>query len=186
MLRTIWWYTYFWAYQVYSIGSWVKLKFFKLTGQAEKAQAYINQIAEIWAKRLIKHTGSEIKIKGQDNLPAGPVLVVSNHQGSFDIPLLLAFLAKPIAFIAKWELRYLPLVSTWMKELQCIFIKRSDLRQTLRAYKNAGAVFAAGQSLVVFPEGTRSKSGQLGDFKRGSLKIALREEVPIVPVAIDG
>lgn len=186
MLRTIWWYTYFWAYQVYSIGYWIKLKFFKITGQDEKAQEYINRIAGVWAKRLIKQTGSEIKVVGQENLPPGPVLVVSNHQGSFDIPLLLAFLTKPIAFIAKWELRYLPLVSTWMKELQCIFIKRSDLRQTLRAYQNAGQVFAAGQSLVVFPEGTRSKSSQLGDFKRGSLKIALREGIPIVPVAIDG
>ncbi|MGM0501973.1 MAG: lysophospholipid acyltransferase family protein [Bacillota bacterium] len=186
MLKTIWWFTYFWLYQFYSIIHWIKLKFLKLTGQDRKAQEYINTIAQKWGKRLVEQTGSEIEVKGEQNLPKEPCLLVSNHQGAFDIPLLLGYVELPLAFIAKWELRYFPLVSTWMKELQCIFIKRDNLRQTLRAYKNAGKVFETGQSLVVFPEGTRSKSSQLGEFKRGSLKIALREEVPIVPIAIDG
>ena len=186
MLKTIWWFSYFWLYQIYSVVYWIKLKTLKLTGQDQKAQNYINNIAEKWAKRLVAQTGSEIKVQGQENIPDQPCLLVSNHQGAFDIPLLLGFLDLPLAFIAKWELRYFPLVSTWMKELQCVFIKRNNLRQTLRAYKNAAKVFATGQSLVVFPEGTRSKSSKLGEFKRGSLKIALRENVPIVPVAIDG
>ncbi len=119
-------------------------------------------------------------------IPDEPVLFVSNHQGSFDIPLLLGYIDKPKAFIAKWELRYLPFIGSWMKELGCIFIKRNDFRQTLKAFKGAGEVFKKGQSLVIFPEGTRSRSSKLGEFKRGSLKIALREKVPVVPVTIKG
>jgi 1-acyl-sn-glycerol-3-phosphate acyltransferase len=133
---------------------------------------------------MIKATGAQVEVVGQENIPDEPVLFVSNHQGAADIPLLLGYLDTPLAFVAKWELKYAPLLSTWMKQLKCIFIKRSNLRQTLKALKDAGRVFAAGQSLVVFPEGTRSQSPNLQDFRRGSFKIALREEVPIVPVAI--
>jgi 1-acyl-sn-glycerol-3-phosphate acyltransferase len=186
MLKTIWWFSYFWLYLLYTIPFWFKLKFLKLIGRDRAAQELINNLGHSWAQNLVEQTGSQIEVEGKDNLPEEPCLLVSNHQGAFDIPLLMGFLETPIAFIAKWELRYFPLIGTWMKELQCIFIKRNNPRQTLTAYKNAGRVFAAGQSLVVFPEGTRSQSSQLGEFKRGSLKIALREEVPIVPVAIDG
>ncbi|WP_018248064.1 lysophospholipid acyltransferase family protein [Orenia marismortui] len=186
MIKTISWFTYFWLYQIALLGSLIKMKFLELKGEDDRVKNYTNQLAKNWAKSLVDFTGSEIIVKGEDKIPEEPVLFVANHQGSFDIPLLLGYINKPKAFIAKWELRYMPFVSSWMKNMKCIFIKRNDFRQTLRAFKDAGKVFDAGQSLVIFPEGTRSCSNKLGDFKRGSLKIALREEVAIVPVTIKG
>jgi 1-acyl-sn-glycerol-3-phosphate acyltransferase len=186
MIKTVSWFAYFWLYQIALLGSLLKMKLLELKGRDEVVRSYTNKIAKSWAKSLVDFTGSEVIVKGKERLPDEPVLFVANHQGSFDIPLLLGYISKPIAFVAKWELRYMPFVSSWMKNMECIFIKRNDFRQTLRAFKDAGRVFDAGQSLVIFPEGTRSRSDKLGDFKRGSLKIALRENIPVVPITIKG
>ncbi len=186
MIKTIKWFIYFWLYQLVALGYFLKVKVLEWQGREEDVRDYVNKVVYSWAKGMVEATGAEIKLKGEENIPKEPVLFVANHQGSFDIPLLLGYINKPKAFIAKWELRYMPLVSSWMKRIGCIFIKRNDFRQTLQAFKNAGSLFKQGQSLVIFPEGTRSQSNKVGKFKRGSLKIALREEVPIVPVVIRG
>jgi 1-acyl-sn-glycerol-3-phosphate acyltransferase len=94
---------------LYTIPFWFKLKFLKLIGRDRAAQELINNLGHSWAQNLVEQTGSQIEVEGKDNLPEEPCLLVSNHQGAFDIPLLMGFLETPIAFIAKWELRYFPL-----------------------------------------------------------------------------
>ena len=140
-----------------------------------------------WARSLIRMAGGEIIITGQENVPmSGPVLFIVNHQGYFDIPVLLGFIAKPKAFLAKAELKIVPILSSWMKEMNCVFIKRERLKQSRSALEHCARLLKESLSLVVFPEGTRSKSSRLGEFKTGAFKLALQTGVPIVPVALDG
>ena len=132
-------------------------------------------------------TFSSIEISGESQLPSGPVVVMGNHQSFFDVMVLLGYFPKDLSFIAKIETASYPGISTWMKYIDCLFIDRSDLRQSSRILIQAVDQLKDGvASLVIFPEGTRSKTGELLDFKRGSMKLPQRARVPIVPVAFDG
>lgn len=92
------------------------------------------------------------------------------------------YIEKPKAFIAKIELLKLPLLRTWMIHLKCVFMDRSDIRQSLKVINQAADHLKEGYSMIIFPEGTRSKNETFGEFKPGSLKLALKAGVPIVPV----
>lgn len=187
MLRTILWFIYFWLYQIIALFFLIKIYFLKKFGTPEKAKTYIHKVTHHWAKSMVRVTGSKVCVKGLENVPNnGPVLFVSNHQGNFDIPILMGYIDKPKGFIAKIELSKLPLVSTWMKLIQCVFMDRKDLRQSLKAIDQGIEILKSGQSMVIFPEGTRSKGGPMGEFKKGSLRLAQKTNVPVVPIAISG
>jgi len=144
-------------------------------------------IARNWARSAISANDSVIKVSGIENVPtAGGVLFIANHQSNFDIPILIGFVPRDKGFIAKNELLKVPVFSMWMKYLGCVFIDRNDARQSLRMLNQAAERLKEGHSLVIFPEGTRSKDGIVGQFKSGSLKIALKANVPIIPVTING
>ncbi len=135
---------------------------------------------------LVKRTGSTIDILDLEKIPAGPVLFVSNHQSNFDIPLIMGFVNKPKSYIAKIELANLPLISSWMKVGKCVFIDRNNPRQSLKTINEGIEILKSGHSMVIFPEGTRSKGPTMQDFKKGSLRLATKAGVPIVPVTISG
>jgi len=152
----------------------------------EKRQ-FAHRVAGKWAKTMVSLAGGTVEVIGFENIPQdGSVLFVSNHQGNFDIPLLLSNIPKPIGFVAKVELEKLPLINTWMKLIECVFIDRKDMRQSLRTISTATEILKSGQSMVIFPEGTRSKGGEMQPFKPGSLRLAQKAGTPIVPVTISG
>ena len=76
-----------------------------------------------------------------------------------DIPVLLGYLNKPIGFVSKAEIKKFPVVPTWMELMNCVFMDRSDRRQSLKAIKDGIELLKNGHSIVIFPEGTRSKGG---------------------------
>jgi len=187
MLRTLIWFIYFWLYQFYSLFYLFQLKQLEKQGKKKEAQIFIDRIAFNWAQAMVKVTGSKVTVWGAENIPPDrAVLLVSNHQANFDIPLLLGYLEKPKGFIAKVELTKLPIISAWMKKIRCVFIDRKDIRKSLKAINEGIEILKNGHSMVIFPEGTRSRSSQMGEFKKGSLKMALKAEVPIIPVSING
>ncbi|MRX70902.1 1-acylglycerol-3-phosphate O-acyltransferase [Bacillus lacus] len=145
-----------------------------------------HQQPELLGRRLLKITGSDITVSGRENIPDGPVLFVSNHQGNFDIFVCLGYLEKPIGFLSKVEVKKIPVVPKWMEAINCIFIDRRNRRQALLSLKEGTEKLRNGHSLLIFPEGTRSKGRQLGEFKTGALRMARDAAVPIVPVAING
>ena len=156
-------------------------------GKIKERDILVNSIASKWAKDLLKLAGAKVTVIGAKNIPLDrAVLFASNHQGSFDIPILLGCIEKPKAFIAKVEMLKMPIICTWMKQMNCVFLDRHDSRQSLRVMNETAEYLKKGYSMAVFPEGTRSKGKTMGEFKAGSLKIAKKANVPIVPVTIKG
>ena len=187
MFRTIIWFIYFWLYLLSIQPALFRVKRLAKTGKSAEHDRLVNQTAKQWAFSLVRRAGVTVETTGQEKIPSeGAVLFVSNHQGNFDIPILLGYIDKPKAFIAKIELLKVPMISSWMTHLKCVFLDRSDIRQSLRVINQAAEYLKEGRSMVIFPEGTRSKGEKTGEFKPGSLKLAVKAGVPIVPIAISG
>jgi len=185
-MRTIYWFISFWIHLLGMLRFVPKVNRFS-EDQREEKRRFVHGIAQGWALGCVKRTGSQVKVFGLDHVPTDrPVLFVGNHQGNFDIPIALAYLPKTLGFISKVEIQKLPLVNRWMERLECVFLDRNDLRQSLKAMNKAAEILKSGQSMVIFPEGTRSKGPQMGEFKPGSLKIAVKAGVPIVPFTVNG
>ncbi|PKM41842.1 MAG: 1-acyl-sn-glycerol-3-phosphate acyltransferase [Firmicutes bacterium HGW-Firmicutes-8] len=156
-------------------------------GLLNARQRYGYWVSHFWARFLLAVAGVRVKVKGTENIPQGEtVLFVSNHQGNFDIPVLFRSLPKPIGFLAKVELTKIPVIHSWMNKLGCVFINRTDLRQSVKAVQKCVEVLKGGHSLVIFPEGTRARGPQMGEFKKGSLRLVEKAGVPIVPVTVNG
>ena len=156
-------------------------------GMTEEHDAYVYNKVSKWAGYVIKSTGSKVNVYGLENLPEdGAMLFVSNHQSNFDIPLLLSAIPVPKGFIAKKELENVPFITKWMKHIKCLFMDRDDMKQSMQIIIEGIKQLKEGYSMVIFPEGTRSKGGPMGEFKAGSFKLATKAKVPVVPLTIDG
>lgn len=186
MLRMLWWFVYFFGYLIYSLPTIKKVKGLDQTMPVEERDTIIHHKPKHWAKSLVSITGSSIKVIGEEKIPSGPVLFVSNHQGNFDVPILIGFLHKPIGFISKEEVKKIPFIPRWMEAMNCVFIDRKDRRKAIQSIREGIATLREGHSLVIFPEGTRSKGDVMGEFKKGGLKLAIESRVPVVPVTISG
>ncbi|CAH2213288.1 lysophospholipid acyltransferase family protein [Tepidibacter aestuarii] len=187
MFRTIRWFIYFWYSLISLIPDVKKVKKLDEQGDIAQKDQIVYEKASNWAKTLVELSGANVNIIGEENIPKDEaVLFVSNHQGSFDIPILLGFIKKPKAFVAKEELRKFPFISKWMEYMNCIFLNRSNNRESIKAIKQGINNLRQGYSMVIFPEGTRSEDGKLGEFKPGALKLATKSKVRIVPITISG
>jgi 1-acyl-sn-glycerol-3-phosphate acyltransferase len=143
--------------------------------------------ASLWARCLLVFSGSKITIIGNDNLPSGtPCIVVANHQGAADIPILLAYLPVRFRFAIKKELFGIPLFGWYLRQAGYFSVDRESFRSAYKTIEIIIEILKDGKSVLIFPEGTRSKDGTLGKFKRGSLMAALKSGSPIIPVAISG
>ena len=186
-MRTIAFYFYFFGYLLCSIPLLNKIKKRKETTLSVEEQDRLDHVfPKKWAKTLVKISGADVTVIGEENIPAGPVLFVANHEGNFDIPILLSGLKKPFGFISKIEVTKIPIVHKWMEVMTGVLMDRKDRRQSMKAIRQGIEVLKNGHSIVVFPEGTRSKGGPVQEFKAGSLRLGTDAHVPIVPVAIKG
>lgn len=187
MIRTVIWWIYFVLHLVFTLPSLLYAKLLDKQGKLEVRDIVAVEAARRWARALVKITGSEILIHGEENLPKDQaVLFVGNHQGDFDVPICLGYVDKPAGFIAKIETTKIPVVCSWMRYLYCVFIDRKDIRQSVEAINVGVGYLKNGHSLIIFPEGTRSRGKGLGEFKAGSFKLATKAGVPIVPLTING
>jgi 1-acyl-sn-glycerol-3-phosphate acyltransferase len=144
-------------------------------------------VAQDWAWLLIRAIGCDVKIRGRENIPQkGGVCFVSNHCGYFDIVLILATVGRQVGFIAKKELLFVPLINFWIPLIGGFFIDRKSLRRSLDTIKTGAKRIQAGESILIFPEGHRSKGRGLLPFHPGSFKLATEAEAPIIPVSITG
>lgn len=187
MFRTVIWFIYFWYRLMLTYPALQKVKKLHKNGRKEEMDLLIYQTENSWGRSLVKLTGSTVEVKGRENLPEnGHFVLVSNHQGNFDIPILLGYLERPIGFISKIEVKKLPIIRDWMVYMNCVFLDRKDRRQAIKAINEGAENIKKGTSIVVFPEGTRSKGMKMNPFKSGSFKLAQKASATIVPVAIKG
>lgn len=135
-------------------------------------------------------SGVKLTVIGEENVPTDvPVLYIGNHRSFFDVPITYPRCPIRTGYIAKKEMEKVPLLSTWMKRLHCLFLDRNDLKQGLKTILTAIEKVKSGISICIFPEGTRNKNEDELDmlpFHEGSFKIAAKTNCPIIPMAISG
>lgn len=185
-MKTFFFYVYAVTYFLWSLFYKIKLDFIKKHGTKEEVEAYVFKRSSTWARNILKAAGVRVIVKGRENLPEGNCLVVANHQGNFDFFVILGYLDKPLGFISKKENLKVPIARMWMKEMHCIFMDRKNVRESIKSINEGIENLQNGYTIVIFPEGTRSKGTQIGEFKQGSLKLGIKADVPIVPVTLNG
>lgn len=185
MLRTILFYPGIILGLIISPLSLIKIKYLERKGKLEERTAAIHKTTSLWAKFVMKLSGAKVTVTGSRNIPEDEaVLFIANHQSNFDIPLLMSQINKPKGFIAKKELESWPGISLWMKYINCVFMDRKNIRKSAEAIVQGINILKSGYSMVIFPEGTRSKGGPTNEFKAGSFKLATKSKVSIVPITI--
>jgi len=149
-------------------------------------------IGPLWARQIFYFGGVKLEVEGWENLPEAircgrqPVIFMSNHQSNLDPPVLIATIPVPAVYISKKELKLVPFVG-WVSQLAgVIFIDRGNREKALLEIKRAAQEIQGGKNVVIFPEGTRTRTGELGPFKKGGFALAQQAEVPIVPMATVG
>ena len=185
MIRTYFWYAAGWTFLILTYPMLWRVKYLDKLGRNEERNSLTHSITTLISRLLFSLTASTIKISGTENIPKeGPVLFVSNHQGHMDSVIIHAFIDKQKGFISIVEALNIPILSTWMKYMRCVFVDRNDARQALASINQAIDYLKQGHSMVVFPEG-RLSDGEASDvFKKGWLKLATKSGVPIVPITI--
>ena len=141
-----------------------------------------------WGFRCCLFTaGTKITVLGKENIPKDTaVLYVANHRSYFDILINYTLVPRLTGFISKKEMKRVPLLSLWMKNVHCLFLDRHDIKQGMQTILAGIEKVKSGISIFIFPEGTRNREeGTFLDFKGGSFKIAEKSGCPIIPVAIN-
>lgn len=162
--------------------------FFKLL-HLEKIASFIGLFSSRLASVLyLAGAFTRVQVKGKENLKNRPktLCVVSNHQGIADIPLLVYALPCRVGFIAKKELFKIPVLHFWLMILKCVPINRKSPRDSIKAIQDGINRIISGHPMIIFPEGTRSRSNKQREFKAGSFKLAYKSKATIIPVTIDG
>ena len=143
--------------------------------------------AVIWARLFCYLAFIRVKINGKENFsPKKSYIFVANHQSIYDIFVIYGWLNSRFKWIMKNSLRKIPLVGLACEKAGHIFIDRSSPLKAQKSIKNAEEKLKNGASLVIFPEGSRTKDGNVSRFKRGAFKIAEDLKLPLVPITIDG
>ncbi|MEA3490013.1 MAG: lysophospholipid acyltransferase family protein [Candidatus Omnitrophota bacterium] len=142
---------------------------------------------QFWAWTLMKIGGIKLEITGRENLPKNETVVyMSSHQSDLDWPIIFRAIPGQYLFMAKQELFDIPIFGTYMRLQKYIPIERTNIRKSLKTYQFVIELIKAGNSIVLYPEGTRSYNEKLQRFKSFSFSFLKEAKVRVVPVAIDG
>ncbi len=145
------------------------------------------QTAKRWAKKVLRISGIKLKLEGLENIDINETYVfVSNHSSLYDIPVLQASLPVNFRIIYKKELEKIPVFGWGLKKSPYIGIVREDPRLSMKSIEAAIESIKMGDSVLIYPEGTRTPDGNLQEFKRGAFMLAGKSGKPIVPIAIIG
>jgi 1-acyl-sn-glycerol-3-phosphate acyltransferase len=166
---------------LFSILTLLDLMFFRKS--EEKAQVF----PTTWARTICRMVGVRVRVAGAENLdPEGTYIFVGNHASQFDIFSFQAFSPHGFRWIAKKELFRIPFFGPAMRRAGVISIDRSQGREAMKSLNRAAGQIAGGTSVLIFPEGTRSRDGTLQPFKTGAVALAIKAGVPVVPVGFVG
>jgi 1-acyl-sn-glycerol-3-phosphate acyltransferase len=157
-----------------------------LLGVRDKPGGIFDNAPRLWSKLLLLAAGVRVRVHGLENAGAGdPRVFASNHVSWFDVPALAKVLPR-YKFVAKAELFKVPLFGRAMRAAGMVEIQRDNRKAAFGAYDVAADRIKAGNSVIVFPEGTRGQTYPLRPFKKGPFVLAIAAGVPIVPVIVHG
>lgn len=181
MIRT----TYIFLWVVLTTIFWgltaIVISFFTRTGNP------VHIIARIWARGILFVSRIKVTVNGLANIdPAQSYVYMSNHQSNFDIPILLAYLPVQFRWLAKAELFKIPIFGRAMRGAGYVKIDRFNQKSAFESINEAAGKMKNGVSIMIFPEGTRSRDGHIRPFKKGGFIMALDAGVPIVPIVLKG
>ncbi len=129
--------------------------------------------------------GVKVTIRGREKIsPDRTYVFLSNHQGNLDAPVLVHAIPRSWSALIKKEMMRLPVLSLVLKQAQFVPIERSNPKNAHMGIERGTALLSKGRSFLAFPEGTRSRSGRLGEFKKGVFIMAIKSETPIIPITI--
>ena len=135
----------------------------------------------------LKLTGVKVLVNGLERLDSAKTYVFTpNHQSVIEVPLMVTYLGRDVAFLAKKELFKLPVFGQGMKQIGIIPVDRSNSAAAIESARKATQSLKTGKSYVVYPEGTRSPDGRPLPFKKGAFLMAVDAGVPVVPITVSG
>jgi 1-acyl-sn-glycerol-3-phosphate acyltransferase len=145
------------------------------------------RVARAWARSLLWIVGVKVTIEGLERIqPGGNYVFVSNHVSYMDIPVVLGNIPEQFLFLAKAGLFKIPFLGTHLKTAGHVLVPREDPRSAIRTLNHTAALLHEGRSTLVFPEGGRTETGELQEFKDGAAFLAIRAQIPVVPMAMIG
>ena len=140
-----------------------------------------------WSPFVIPLIGAKLKIENSNRIdPKQAYLIMANHNSFIDIPILFKSMPFYTYFIAKKEIKKIPLLGWYVGAYGMIYIDRSDRTKAQTSIARAAKLIEEGKHVIIFPEGTKSKDGKLGPFKKGGFHLAEQSNVPILPIKIEG
>jgi 1-acyl-sn-glycerol-3-phosphate acyltransferase len=143
--------------------------------------------ARLWGRVALLANGVKVKVEGLELIKGkGPFIFMSNHQGSYDIFVLLGHLPFQFKWLVKKELFSIPFFGWAMGAAGYISLDRQGSRETVEAMNQAAQRIREGMSVAIFPEGSRSPDGSIQPFKKGGFTLAMKSKVPIIPISITG
>ena len=144
-------------------------------------------VARNWVRWILTTCGVRVDVSGLEHLdPSRPYVVMANHQSVFDTAAIVATLPSSFRFVAKRELTWIPFFGWALAASGHVIIDRANREISVRSLERAAERVRNGKTVVIFPEGTRARTGELGEFKSGGFHLALAAQVPILPVSVSG
>jgi 1-acyl-sn-glycerol-3-phosphate acyltransferase len=152
----------------------------------DKSGRLQHRIARQWARTSVFFSGSRLQVLGLENIPAETAVFAGNHTSYMDTPVVFASLPFQFRILAKKELWSIPFIGWYLNHSGQIPIDTANPRTTLSSFSKGVHTLRAGLNVFVFPEGGRTPHGELQSFLNGAAFLALRAQVPLVPVALIG
>lgn len=147
----------------------------------------LHKIARFWGRSIVVVSRIKVSVEGLSNIdPQLPYIYMPNHQSNFDIPVLLGYLTVQFRWLAKLELFKIPIFGRAMRKAGYISIDRQNRESAIKSLELAAEKIRNGVSVLIFPEGTRSRDGKIRPFKKGGFITAIDAGVPIVPIILTG
>jgi 1-acyl-sn-glycerol-3-phosphate acyltransferase len=186
-IHTLKWFTKFFTSLVERNDKLKEIQKMKKTMPWQKYRPIVDKEIKDWLNPMVNMAGVNFVVSGQEKIPkGGKVIYTPNHAGAFDIPAIVLTAPDSPIFMAKKELGQVPFLKNWMDAVDSVFVDRKNKTSAHSSLENAIKAVRDGRSLVIFPEGTRSKDGKLGEFRGGAMKVAMETGATVVPVLIEG
>ncbi len=146
-----------------------------------------NNVVRSWAQSILKISGIQVRVKGIEKIDLKQsYLFMSNHQSTFDIMTCLSVIPGTARFLAKQELFRIPVFAQGMRAVGMIPIDRGNSKKARQSLDKAIKEIKKGVSVIIFPEGTRTKDGNIQPFKKGGFVLAIKGGIPIAPMVLTG